>query len=164
MQSRPIELSGVTYKFTPPEQPSFYITINDIEVDGIKRPFEIFINSKNLEHFQWIVALTLAITAVFRSGEDVSFLVKGLKSIFDPRGGYWQRGGRYLPSIVAQIGECIELHLQNIGLIEKPVIKPKHIQGGGGIQGGICPKCQQPSLIKQEGCDTCLECGYSKCG
>ncbi len=114
MPSRPIELPGVTYKVTPPDQPSLYITINDIEVEGKKQPFEIFINSKNMEQFQWIVALTTVVSAIFRQGGDLAFLVEELRSVFDPRGGYWQKGGRYLPSIVAEIGECINLHLRSI--------------------------------------------------
>ncbi|MFP4643843.1 MAG: hypothetical protein ACLFM0_05775 [Spirochaetales bacterium] len=120
---RPYELKGTTYKVkTPVSDHAMYITINDIVLNEgteseVRRPFEIFINSKNLDHFQWIVALTRIISAVFRKGGDVAFLVEELKAVFDPRGGYWKTGGKYMPSLIAEIGEVIERHLMSIGLI-----------------------------------------------
>ena len=104
-----------------------YVTINDIVLnEGTqyeqRRPFEIFINSKNLDHFQWIVALTRIISAVFRKGGDTTFLVDELKAVFDPRGGYWQPGGKFMPSIIAELGHVIERHLQMIGLMRKPTL------------------------------------------
>ena len=123
---RPEVLIGSTYKIkTPVSDHAMYVTINDIvlnEGTGYeqRRPFEIFINSKNLDHFQWIVALTRIISAVFRKGGDVAFLVDELKAVFDPRGGYWQPGGKFMPSIIAELGYVIEKHLQSIGLMRKP--------------------------------------------
>ena len=120
---RPEELSGCTYKVkTPVSEHAMYITINDIVLNGgteheIRRPFEIFINSKNLDHFQWIVALTRIISAVFRKGGDVTFLVEELKAVFDPRGGYWKTGGKFMPSLIAEIGDVIEAHMMKIGMI-----------------------------------------------
>ncbi len=120
---RPDELSGCTYKVkTPVSEHAMYITINDIVLNGgteheIRRPFEIFINSKNLDHFQWIVALTRIISAVFRKGGDVTFLVEELKAVFDPRGGYWKTGGKFMPSLIAEIGDVIEAHMIKIGMI-----------------------------------------------
>ncbi|MGE0316054.1 MAG: hypothetical protein AB7P21_30945 [Lautropia sp.] len=122
---RPEVLIGSTYKIkTPVSDHAMYVTINDIvlnegTVHEQRRPFEIFINSKNLDHFQWIVALTRIMSAVFRKGGDVTFLVDELKAVFDPRGGYWQKGGRFMPSIIAELGHIIERHLQSIGLLEK---------------------------------------------
>ena len=75
-----------------------------------RRPFEIFINSKNLEHYAWTVALTRMISAIFRRGGDVSFVVEELKAVFDPQGGQWM-GGRYVPSLLAAIGGIIETHM-----------------------------------------------------
>ncbi|MBF0158964.1 MAG: TSCPD domain-containing protein [Magnetococcales bacterium] len=178
---RPHELPGMTYKIKDPmSDHALYVTINDILIgeggEAHRRPFEIFINSKNMENFAWIVALTRVISAVFRqSSGDLMFLVEELRSVFDPRGGYWKSGGKYVPSIVAEIGECIEKHLILIGLIkqEEPSedlkAKRQQINGNGngheGMQGAKqCAKCGQMALIKLEGCDTCLECGYSKCG
>lgn len=121
---RPYELKGTTYKVkTPVSDHAMYITINDIVLNEgteseVRRPFEIFINSKNLDHFQWIVALTRIISAVFRKGGDVAFLVEELKAVFDPRGGYWKTGGKYMPSLIAEIGEVIERHLTSIGMIQ----------------------------------------------
>ena len=123
---RPEMLIGSTYKIkTPVSDHAMYVTINDIVLnEGTeheqRRPFEIFINSKNLDHFQWIVALTRIISAVFRKGGDVTFLVEELKAVFDPRGGYWQPGGKFMPSIIAELGYVIEKHLQMIGLLRKP--------------------------------------------
>jgi hypothetical protein len=123
---RPDVLIGSTYKIkTPVSDHAMYVTINDIVLnEGTKyeqrRPFEIFVNSKNLDHFQWIVALTRIISAVFRKGGDVTFLVDELKAVFDPRGGYWQPGGKFMPSIIAELGYVIERHLQSIGLLRKP--------------------------------------------
>ena len=120
---RPDELCGCTYKVkTPVSEHAMYITINDIVLNGgteheIRRPFEIFINSKNLDHFQWIVALTRIVSAVFRKGGDVTFLVEELKAVFDPRGGYWKTGGKFMPSLIAEIGEVIEAHMMKIGMI-----------------------------------------------
>ena len=122
---RPEVLIGSTYKIkTPVSDHAMYVTINDIvlnegTVHEQRRPFEIFINSKNLDHFQWIVALTRIMSAVFRKGGDVAFLVDELKAVFDPRGGYWQKGGRFMPSIIAELGHIVERHLQSIGLVEK---------------------------------------------
>ena len=175
---RPGELPGKTYKVRWPESDhALYITLNDIIDDqGRRRPFEIFINSKNTEHYAWTVALTRMISAVFRRGGDVSFVVEELKAVFDPRGGYWV-GGKYVPSLLAAIGSVIENHMIDTGFIPNP----GQVDGGGNRQtqpiasavgDGTtparslrqCPKCGQPALIRQEGCDTCTSCGHSKCG
>lgn len=172
---RPEALPGKTYKITwPDSEHALYITVNDIVQDGRRRPFEVFINSKNTEHYAWTVALTRMISAVFRRGGDVSFVVDELKAVFDPRGGHWM-GGRYIPSLLAAIGEVIERHLIDIGFISGPdqagaetVAIPLAIRAaepGRSIAGlRQCPKCGQAGLIKAEGCDTCTSCGYSKCG
>ncbi len=170
---RPEALPGQTYKLRWPESDhAIYITVNDIVQDGRRRPFEIFINSKNMEHYAWTVGLTRMISAVFRRGGDVSFVVEELKAVFDPRGGYWI-GGRYVPSLLAAIGEVIEQHMINIGFIAGPerlaqpqrkVANLPQVQGASeGRHLPVCPKCSQASLIRQEGCDLCTSCGYSKC-
>ena len=167
---RPGELTGHTYKVRWPDlDHAFYITINDIEQDGRKRPFEIFINSKNMEHYAWTVALTRMISAVFRRGGDVSFVVEELKAVFDPRGGQWM-GGRYIPSLLAAIGEVIERHLINIGFMARPDLGESDAQRAAAAVAGAegaavrrCPRCGAASLIKLEGCDTCINCGYSRC-
>lgn len=171
---RPEALPGRTYKITwPDSEHAMYITLNDILQDGRLRPFEVFVNSKNTEHYAWTVALTRMISAVFRRGGDVSFVVDELKAVFDPRGGHWM-GGKYVPSLLAAIGGVIEQHLINIGFMADPnhereeeavlalaanAETPKPLSGLRQ-----CPKCGQPGLIKSEGCDTCTSCGYSKCG
>lgn len=168
---RPEVLPGQTYKVRWPESDhALYITINDIIQDGRRRPFEIFINSKNMEHFAWTVGLTRMISAVFRRGGDVSFVVEELKAVFDPRGGSWMNG-RYVPSLLAAIGDVIETHLIEIGFLpkddESPVSEEKMrlaMNETGQTKMAYCPKCNQPSLIRQEGCDLCTSCGYSKCG
>ena len=171
--SRPEELAGTTYKIRWPESDhAIYITINDVIQDGRLRPFEIFINSKNMEHYAWTVALTRMISAVFRRGGDVSFVVEELKAVFDPRGGQWV-GGRYVPSILAAIGEAIERHMINIGFLPAPAgkaVEPAMAAGENGAEmaGGTnhthaCPRCGQRSMIHQEGCDMCTSCTYSKC-
>ena len=167
---RPGELPGHTYKVRWPDlDHAFYITINDIEQDGRRRPFEIFINSKNMEHYAWTVALTRMISAVFRRGGDVSFVVEELKAVFDPRGGQWM-GGRYIPSLLAAIGEVIERHLIAIGFMAKPEPDENDAQRAAAAEAGaegaavrICPRCSAAGLVKLEGCDTCMSCGYSKC-
>ena len=168
--NRPEELPGKTYKINWPEsEHALYITVNDVIQDGRRRPFEIFINSKNMEHYAWTVALTRMISAVFRRGGDVSFVVEELKAVFDPRGGQWM-GGRYVPSLLAAIGDVIERHLIDIGFIPQPEEKrqghlaERKVVGLADQRLRQCPKCGQPSLIRQEGCDTCTSCGYSKCG
>ena len=185
---RPGELPGKTYKLQWPESDhAIYITLNDIVDDsGRVRPFEIFINSKNMEHFAWTVALTRMISAVFRRGGDISFVVEELKAVFDPRGGQWMQG-KYVPSLLAALGGVIETHLIDIGFLKSPgeLADPSAAEaqvlaiGGSGAEGvggnkaqgsgasslfRQCPKCGQLSLIRQEGCDTCTSCGYSKCG
>ncbi|MEQ9640091.1 MAG: LAGLIDADG family homing endonuclease [Alphaproteobacteria bacterium] len=164
---RPEALPGSTYKINWPESDhAIYITINDVIQDGRRRPFEVFINSKNMEHFAWTVALTRMISAVFRRGGDVSFVVEELKAVFDPRGGSWM-GGRYVPSLLAAIGEVIEKHMIDIGFIggedEKPRLALAANAGESSRLRG-CPRCGEASLVRQEGCDTCVSCGYSKCG
>jgi ribonucleoside-diphosphate reductase alpha chain len=167
---RPEALPGQTYKLRWPESDhALYITVNDIVQDGRRRPFEVFINSKNMEHYAWTVGLTRMISAVFRRGGDVSFVVEELKAVFDPRGGSWMEG-RYVPSLLAAIGHVIEQHMINIGFIAGPEAVPQlrkvanlPLAEGEARRLPSCPKCGQPSLIRQEGCDLCTSCGYSKC-
>ncbi|MFO1247072.1 MAG: adenosylcobalamin-dependent ribonucleoside-diphosphate reductase [Alphaproteobacteria bacterium] len=169
---RPDALVGQTYKIKWLDSDhAFYITINDVEKDGRRRPFEVFINSKNMEAYAWALALTRMISAVFRRGGDVSFVVDELKAIFDPRGGQWMNG-RYVPSLLAAIGEVIERHMMEIGFMGK---RPSSLSGGlshlpdahnipaEGARARFCPRCGDASFVKLEGCDSCLSCGYSKC-
>jgi ribonucleoside-diphosphate reductase alpha chain len=162
---RPETLPGRTYKIKWLESDhAFYITINDIEKDGRRRPFEVFINSKNMEAYAWALALTRMISAVFRRGGDVSFVVDELKAIFDPRGGQWSNG-RYVPSLLAAIGEVIERHMVAIGFMGKrgPVLPAASVPREGA-PARFCPRCGEASFVHIEGCDSCLSCGYSKCG
>ncbi len=188
---RPEVLVGSTYKIkTPVSDHAMYVTINDIILnEGTeheqRRPFEIFINSKNLDHFQWIVALTRIISAVFRKGGDVTFLVDELKAVFDPRGGYWQAGGKFMPSIIAELGYVIEKHLQTIGLLKSPELdehrkklieeKKAEYEARQAQQDAfakshfpegaqLCAKCSTAAVVMMDGCMTCLNCGDSKCG
>ena len=169
---RPEALPGATYKVRWPESDhAMYITLNDIVQDGRRRPFEVFINSKNMEHYAWTVALTRMISAVFRRGGDVSFVVEELKAVFDPRGGQWV-SGRYIPSLLAAIGDVIERHMVDIGFIPDPKAEREPADANdhrpsvnlGNSTLRFCPKCNQPALLRSEGCDTCTSCGYSKCG
>jgi ribonucleoside-diphosphate reductase alpha chain len=166
---RPELLPGQTYKIKWLDSDhAFYITINDIEQEGRRRPFEVFINSKNMEAYAWTLALTRMISAVFRRGGDVSFVVDELKAVFDPRGGQWT-AGRYVPSLLAAIGEVIERHLVDIGFMT-----PRDVPLAGeqrravavaadGAPARYCPRCSSPGFVKFEGCDTCVACGYSRC-
>ena len=162
---RPEALLGRTYKIKWLESDhAFYITINDIEKDGRRRPFEVFINSKNMEAYAWALALTRIISAVFRRGGDVSFVVDELKAIFDPRGGQWM-GGRYVPSLLAAIGEVIERHMIEIGFMGlRPPVPLQAAMPREGAPAHFCPRCGEASFVHVEGCDSCLSCGYSKCG
>jgi hypothetical protein len=190
---RPEMLVGSTYKVkTPVTEHAMYITINDIILNEgseheKRRPFEVFINSKNMDNFQWVVALTRLISAVFRKGGDTTFMVEELKAVFDPKGGYFKPGGVFMPSIVAEIGHCIEKHMQMIGMIsadklddnqkqflakKREEIEAKQVQVSGSVkeQGGfpesasLCGKCSTKALVLMDGCMTCLSCGDSKCG
>ena len=226
---RPETLVGATYKIKSPLfEHALYVTINDIVLNQgteyeLRRPFEIFINSKNMDHFQWIVALTRIMSAVFRKGGDVTFLVEELKAVFDPRGGYFKAGGVYMPSIVAELGAVIEQHMKSIGLLHDPDMSPEQRAliaekrtayearvkknnkvnvtkdsddsssrpkpaissdlAGAGAEGArkdavetptessafppgatMCGKCNTNAVILMDGCATCLNCGYSKCG
>jgi len=215
---RPDTLIGATYKIKSPLfEHALYVTINDIVLNQgtpheLRRPFEVFINSKNMDHFQWIVALTRIMSAVFRKGGDVTFLVEELKAVFDPRGGYFKTGGVYMPSIVAELGAVIEQHMKMIGLLHDPELdagqraliaekraeyearskkkpdveaaaaapaagskskseSPAAAATGGEAESGafppgatLCHKCNTNATIVMDGCATCLNCGYSKCG
>jgi ribonucleoside-diphosphate reductase alpha chain len=166
---RPAALEGATYKLKwPGSEHALYITINDIVIAGHRRPFEVFINSKNMEHFAWTVALTRMISAVFRRGGDISFVVEELKAVFDPRGGAWMEG-RYIPSILAAIGGVIERHLIEIGFIEGEGLGLKsdpqaEVVAIGAPKGKSCSSCGSYEMRMVEGCMTCASCGYSKCG
>jgi ribonucleoside-diphosphate reductase alpha chain len=164
---RPASLLGHTYKIKWQDgDHAFYITINDIEKDGRRRPFEIFINSKNMEAYAWALALTRMISAVFRRGGDVSFVVDELTAIFDPRGGQWAQG-RYVPSLLAAIGEVIERHMVSIGFLtlrQAPLSGTVAKDALEGARARFCPRCGDASFVRLEGCDSCLSCGYSKCG
>ncbi|MBL8542692.1 MAG: adenosylcobalamin-dependent ribonucleoside-diphosphate reductase [Hyphomonadaceae bacterium] len=164
---RPESLIGATYKINWPEsEHALYVTINDIEENGRRRPFEIFINSKNMEHYAWTLALTRMISAVFRRGGDVSFVAEELKAVFDPRGGAWM-GGRYVPSLLAAIGDVIQRHLDSDAIKAAPAGEPAAQSASAAaapkVKPRACPKCGAAALIRAEGCDKCLECGYSKC-
>jgi hypothetical protein len=213
---RPEVLIGSTYKIKSPlVEHAMYVTINDIVLNQgteneLRRPFEVFINSKNMDHFQWIVALTRIMSAVFRKGGDVTFLVDEMKAVFDPRGGYFKAGGVYMPSIVAEIGTAVEEHLKMIGMIVDPDLsdaqraliaekraayenksskkkpsesvgtpitgdmagpfaeaaKPDAASDGASFPATatLCHKCNTKALVLMDGCQTCLNCGYSKCG
>ncbi len=208
---RPEALVGSTYKIKSPlVEHAMYVTINDIVLNPgtdyeLRRPFEVFINSKNMDHFQWVVAITRIMSAVFRKGGDVTFLVEEMKAVFDPRGGYFKAGGVYMPSIVAEIGSVVEEHLKSIGMIIDPELsdaqrqmiadkrtayenrtKKKSPEGDLAVDAGrasadeaasessegatfpptasMCYKCNNKALVLMDGCQTCLNCGYSKCG
>lgn len=190
---RPEMLLGSTYKIkTPLSEHSLYITINDLILNPDtdheqRRPFEVFINSKNMDHFQWIVALTRIMSAVFRKGGDITFLVEELRSVFDPSGGYFKKGGKFMPSLVAEIGDVVESHLRMIGMIkteeisehqqkimdekraqfeaEKQVKTPDPEEVSAFPAGSqLCTKCNTKASIQMDGCMTCLNCGDSKCG
>lgn len=160
------KLVGATYKLRwPDSEHAMYVTINDIEMDGIRRPFEVFVNSKNLEHYSWVVALTRMISAVFRRGGEVAFVAEELKQVFDPRGGQWTNG-RYVGSLVAAIGDVIERHMIETGFLQ-PVEKVGKVSSPvtpASAVGTLCPKCSQPGLVREAGCLSCMQCGWSKCG
>jgi len=191
--SRPEMLFGSTYKIkTPQSSHALYITVNDMILNmgtehEERRPYEVFINSKNMDHFQWVVALTRVISAVFRKGGDVTFLVEELKAVFDPTGGYFKKGGVFMPSLVAEIGCAIESHMKLIGMLKSPeldehqkkLIADKRKQyedkqsssnnnnsdnGDFPESAQLCTKCHTKALVLMDGCMTCLSCGDSKCG
>ena len=218
---RPEVLIGSTYKIKSPlVEHAMYVTINDIVLNAgteheLRRPFEVFINSKSMEHFQWIVALTRIMSAVFRKGGDVTFLVEEMKAVFDPKGGYFKAGGVYMPSLVAKLGMIVEDHLKSIGMLHDPEMsehqraliaekrrayeqrskKNSEISTAGEMGGAMvgaadngaderneevievtgdgasfppsatmCHKCSTKAVVIMDGCATCLNCGYSKCG
>jgi hypothetical protein len=188
---RPEMLVGATYKIkTPQSEHALYVTVNDIVLNAgteheTRQPFEIFINSKNMAHFQWVVALTRMMSAVFRKGGDVTFLVEEMKAVFDPQGGYFKPGGRFMPSIVAEIGFALESHMKMIGLIkeeqmpeaQREMIQAKRAEyetlkgqpkaednGTFPADSKLCSKCYTKAVIIMDGCLTCLNCGDSKCG
>jgi hypothetical protein len=185
---RPEMLRGSTYKIkTPLSDHALYVTINDVVLNPStehehSKPFEVFINSKNMEHFQWVTALTRVISAVFRKGGDVTFLTEELKQVFDPQGGYFKKGGRFMPSLVAEIGEAIESHLKVIGLIQEEELSEGHmsliaekraaaVEDAANAENSsfpagsqLCKKCNVQAMVLMDGCMTCLNCGDSKCG
>jgi len=195
---RPDFLLGSTYKVkTPVSEHALYITINDIILNQdtdheVRRPYEVFINSKSMEHFQWVIALTRVISAVFRKGGDITFLVEEISSVYDPNGGYYKKGGVFMPSLVAEIGAVIEKHMKSIGLIKaeemsdttKKILAEKKAQFEANTATGtnavssddateestfpanasLCKKCSTKAVIVMDGCRTCLNCGDSKCG
>ena len=159
---RPEVLPGRTYKLRWPESDhAIYLTVNDVVRNGRRRPFEVFINSKNMDHYAWTLGLTRMISAVFRRGGDVSFVVEELKAVFDPRGGQWMNG-RYVPSLLAAIGDILETHMINIGFISAKD-DTVELLSASGRRPESCPRCSLPGLIHQEGCNLCTSCGYSKC-
>ena len=188
---RPEMLLGSTYKIkTPQSEHALYITINDLVLNQgteheERRPYEVFINSKNMEHFQWVLALTRVISAIFRKGGDMTFLVEEMKGVFDPKGGYFKKGGVYMPSLVAEIGTAIESHMKIIGLIKpdelsehqkqylaekRQEFEAKQNQATTNTDADfpekavLCPKCNTKAMVLMDGCMTCLNCGDSKCG
>ena len=186
---RPTMLQGSTYKITTPlSEHALYVTVNDVVLNSgtdheSRRPFEVFINSKNMDHYQWIVALTRIVSAVFRKGGDIIFLVEELRCVFDPHGGYFKKGGKFMPSLVAEIGDVLESHLRMIGLLkndgpdehQKKFIEDKRAENEQRMSdvddsqsdypenAELCKKCLTKASIMMDGCMTCLNCGDSKC-
>ncbi len=187
---RPEVLLGSTYKIkTPQSEHALYITINDMVLNmgtehEERRPYEVFINSKNMEHFQWVLALTRVISAVFRKGGDVTFLVEEMKAVFDPQGGYFKKGGVFMPSLVAEIGHAIESHMKYIGMIvseemgdaqkqflagKRKEFEARHQSVEANEENSfpekatLCTKCSTKAMVLMDGCMTCLNCGDSKC-
>ncbi|MEO8714798.1 MAG: adenosylcobalamin-dependent ribonucleoside-diphosphate reductase [Acetobacteraceae bacterium] len=160
------KLMGATYKLRwPSSEHAMYVTVNDIEQDGVRRPFEVFVNSKGSESYPWVLALTRMISAVFRRGGDVAFVADELKQVFDPLGGQWSNG-RYVPSLVAAIGDIIERHMIETGFLVKTdvlEVVPASTKQAAVHPGPLCPKCSQPGLVREAGCLSCLHCGWSKC-
>ncbi len=189
---RPEMLLGSTYKIkTPQSDHALYITINDMILNAgtphqERRPYEIFINSKNMEHYQWVTALTRVISAIFRKSGDITFLVEELKGIFDPKGGYFKKGGVFMPSLVAEIGCAIETHMRMCGMLKddgldehqrkflaakRKEFEARHNDTASIDEKGefpahamLCNKCSTKALVLMDGCMTCLNCGDSKCG
>ena len=162
LQPRAEQLHGTTYKLKWPESAhAVYVTINDVEQDGQRRPFEMFINSKNMEHYAWTLGLTRMISAVFRRSSDAAFVAEELKAVFDPRGGAWMQG-RYVPSLLAAIGDIVERHLG--GLMPRAAAADAFSTEPKAAAMPSCPQCGAAALVKVEGCNNCLDCGYSKCG
>lgn len=154
--SKPLErdeaLEGVTYKIKWPASPhALYVTINDIVRDGRRRPFEIFINTKNLEHYAWTVALTRMISAVFRRGGDVTFVAEELKAVFDPEGGRWM-DGRYVPSLLAAIGEIVEEHMIRIGFLVPEGAAPR-------LEPGAKAATARPAVLESSASDAASVAG-----
>jgi ribonucleoside-diphosphate reductase alpha chain len=161
LEPRAEQLHGTTYKLKWPESAhAVYVTINDVERDGLRRPFEMFINSKNMEHYAWTLGLTRMVSAVFRRSSDVAFVAEELKAVFDPRGGAWMQG-RYVPSLLAAIGDIVERHLSALGSFPAPTRETEFTHA---FTPTACPQCGAARLVKVEGCNNCLDCGYSKCG
>lgn len=180
---RPDFLVGSTYKVKSPAiDQALYVTINDIILnEGTEfeqlHPYEVFINSKNMENFQWILAITRLISAIWRKGGDATFFIEELKNVFDPKGGYFKRGGVYIPSLVAEIGLVIENHLQRTGflVVEEDSYMKKYLEEKKTALTAtessefpdsctLCTKCNVKAVTILDGCATCLNCGDSKCG
>jgi hypothetical protein len=187
---RPEILMGTTYKLKPPvAEHAMYITINDVILNEDteheqRRPYEVFINSKNMEHFQWIIALTRLMSACFRKGGDITFLVEELRSVYDPNGGYFKKGGVFMPSLVADLGAVIEKHLKFIGMIQdeemsehtrqileqkriefesQSKIEPEDTSNGYPANATVCSGCHTKAMVRMDGCETCLSCSKSAC-
>lgn len=187
---RPDLLLGTTYKIKPPVvDHAMYITINDVILNEdteheVRRPYEVFINSKEVTHFQWVIALTRVLSAVFRKGGDITFIVEELRSVYDPNGGYFKKGGVYMPSLVAEIAAVLEKHLKSLGMIQeeemsettRSILAEKRMQvveaessGSGDSDSGfpasavVCTKCHTKAVVMMDGCQVCLSCSDSKC-
>lgn len=176
LTKRPDKLNGTTYKIkTPNTKHALYVTINNIKVHGKLHPFEIFLNSKSMSNFQWVVALTRVLSSVFRNSlhfeNGATFLTTELQSVFDPKAGYMAPGGKWKPSLVAEIGDCLEQHLIDIGILEEQIIseetiKKRQIAEEQGMirEASQCTECGKLAVVRINNCDTCLECEESKCG
>ncbi len=184
---RPEKLLGTTYKLQTPEhicEHALYITINDLILNQgteheRRHPFEIFINSKSPEHLQWLTTLTRLISAVFRKGGELTFLIEELHAAFDPKGGYWSKG-KYVPSLTAEIGNILEEHFMDIGMLKPKALDEDQLAflakkqaetntkiacledeniSPFPVSASICPKCQNKAMITKEGSQACLDCG-----
>ena len=102
-------------------------------------------------------ATSRLISLIFRSGIDVSSVIKQLRAIRCPSVS-WEHG-RAILSCADAIGSVLEKYVKK----DDDIVPIKSISQSTGSSTGQCPDCGN-LLVYQEGCHICPSCGYTKCG
>jgi ribonucleoside-diphosphate reductase alpha chain len=172
---RPATLNGVTARERTPFGTAF-VTINYAN-ENPREPFEVFVRlgkagsdlEADAEAIGRLLSLILRLPSPMTREERLREVIDQLEHIGGSRfSGFGPERVRSMPDGIARvlsrwletvIGTEPALSLQPI---EDAVARNGRLHSAA-ITGDFCPRCRQASLITQQGCLRCRDCGYKEC-